>query len=1139
MKPLLISGLFSLAGAWPLAAALTVTGLGLVVPNPRTVPVLTVEVTLSEACKLSTFTVADVKLTRDSVSVPLTAALTVTSNSPTQYRLNGLGGFTGAEGFYQLTVNGTNIQDLAGTNGTGSAAVTWVTDYTIAIYENNAPVVFPTTAPVVDATAFVNRSIFSVSTSVLYDMQSVLFYTNTGSGVMTGIPGFRFDYVTNFNGLSNGVRLTASAFVNQGSISADTSLQVFATNIISSGELHASAGGIIRLNGNPGFPGVTNGSVVDVSRSAIRTGASPEFGFGLGSIFGNFYQNEEGVTDRYWGEGTNNSLRSGAAAMPLSFGNFNVPFTFSPSHMVLENAGTGTNTVSVPGFGFGFGIRSDFGAFVYTNQPTPSNRIVQVVFVPTNNIDTNFSTSVRFDTDFGITDAAVAIVEFQSVDFDIVFQRFTTNFIYFLDSSAQETNLTLLRNFFTNTRRPSNYDITRASPYSSDWQLFTVPTNAAFTPELIYNPATYRSNRVNVLYAGYSAQIGQASTNGGFGFGLPTPPIVIEPTNMAGRVEIVADTVNLDQTRVRTESLFSVRTRNLLSNQVALVDAPFLIYDIATREPEMIITNLAPPSVRRLSGQLSAWSGVWTNFETTVTPSPTNVLVFVTNTTEIRFHVLILDNVLQTIRPTVVHEFSAHADNLVIGDFLRIGKTLLLDATNLHITSGIQLPPGYNWAASNIQRVVNLTNDGSILIPQTGFFESVRSNCPPGSICPPQPYDNFVNNGFISAAGLFIRASNFVNQGSPLAANGGVIQANSGLFSLKATCASLSNSTFIGSGDVEIFAGKLTNRHGLLLAGSNSPGALILSVTNVLTDGGTDADNRWFSSAGFRFLTRPAAGDLLGTRLESRITRNSGDSYHYWPAGDFGATTNGFTNNLALGRLVLNGIGNNSLFRFFGTATSNALYVDYLDLQNSATNYDTALSIAPNLVIYFANASVPPAKLNGRHGGRLRWVSTYAGPNSFTNIFYASTMQTYTFNLPLAQATDFDSDGDNIANFDDPEPFFVADQIMLQTTNSMTELMLLWNGLANLHPPPFITNYVEINTNGLGMEAWQPFLSLTYAFPATNLAPVSVTISLVGPVPPVFEPVPLSVTNFLPVLPGNDATFRVRIDPLQPPLPDP
>ena len=127
---------------------------------------------------------------------------------------------------------------------------------------------------------------------------------------------------------------------------------------------------------------------------------------------------------------------------------------------------------------------------------------------------------------------------------------------------------------------------------------------------------------------------------------------------------------------------------------------------------------------------------------------------------------------------------------------------------------------------------------------------------------------------------------------------------------------------------------------------------------------------------------------------------------HYWPARDFGATTNGFTNNLALGRLVLNGVGNNSLFRFFGTGTSNALYVDYLDLQNSATNNDTALSIAPNLVIYFANASVPPAKLNGRHGGRLRWVSTYAGPNSFTNIFYASTMQTYTFNLPLAQATE-------------------------------------------------------------------------------------------------------------------------------------
>src|SRR5262249_13267336 len=138
----------------------------------------------------------------------------------------------------------------------------------------------------------------------------------------------------------------------------------------------------------------------------------------------------------------------------------------------------------------------------------------------------------------------------------------------------------------------------------------------------------------------------------------------------------------------------------------------------------------------------------------------------------------------------------------------------------------------------------------------------------------------------------------------------------------------------------------------------------------------------------------------------------------------------GFTNNLALGRLILDG-AEFSLFTFSGAGTNSALYVDFLDLRNNATNYDTALQINPGLTIYFANASVPPPKLDARAVGRLRWASGFAGPNSSTNIFYPAYNKTYTFNVALAQSKDLDSDADGIVNADDPTPIYTADDAAL------------------------------------------------------------------------------------------------------------
>src|ERR1039458_1617180 len=116
----------------------------------------------------------------------------------------------------------------------------------------------------------------------------------------------------------------------------------------------------------------------------------------------------------------------------------------------------------------------------------------------------------------------------------------------------------------------------------------------------------------------------------------------------------------------------------------------------------------------------------------------------------------------------------------------------------------------------------------------------------------------------------------------------------------------------------------------------------------------------------------------------------------------------------------LDAVGANSSFKFNGTGVSNALYVDDLNLLDSATNFNgsqvSALNISANMVIYYAQAMVNGAsvaeKLNHLNGNHLRWVAAYAGHFSSTNIVYPDGT-TNTFNAALAQSSDIDSDGNS------------------------------------------------------------------------------------------------------------------------------
>jgi hypothetical protein len=180
------------------------------------------------------------------------------------------------------------------------------------------------------------------------------------------------------------------------------------------------------------------------------------------------------------------------------------------------------------------------------------------------------------------------------------------------------------------------------------------------------------------------------------------------------------------------------------------------------------------------------------------------------------------------------------------------------------------------------------------------------------------------------------------------------------------------------------------------------------------------------------------------------------------------------------------------VFRFDGATTSNALYVDDLELRDYATNFNGsqvyALDIGPNMVIYYAQAMVNGVsvaeKLNGLNGNRLRWVAAYAGHFSSTNIVYPNGTTNGPFNAALAQSTTIDSNGNGIPNGSDPTPFFVSSQVnftLTLTNRPPLSVRLQWATI------PLATNYIYYKTNLLSTN-WLPLTTFNNYYYGANVA---------------------------------------------------
>jgi hypothetical protein len=877
-----------------------------------------------------------------------------------------------------------------------------------AFINNNVLIYPPGVPPMIDATNFINNSAFIDNTFnslfvTPYATANTVNYTNFG--VLGALQGFRFD---TFN--TRTARYT------------------------SAGNLHNEVGAIINCGGTNNGPYFTTnigfflffsgyGAVClaeatnIINRGTIEMGPDSLLslkgqnislagglvnmeGFETGDLFG-----FAGTFDGYWGVGQSSRYN------PM--GSFGTSSAFSPTHWITNRYYSDMETsLALP-------LANAFLNEVYLG---PSNYLYQVVYLQ--NMDPSISNNVYFP--------GLPIVEWVWPSTNIITGIAQTNYLYLEDNMIGITNLVVVTNGaappntgYAWTYIPTNYSFFRMSgPFG-----LGTPTTPGL-PFGIIGPNTNWSTE----YTAYEA--------------LFEPLTVIVPdvagqnyTNMPGRIEITAEK-QLDLRSSRISGLNYLRltaTNNFTRDPSTRIVTAIADYNLGVTNATMTVSNLLAPTCPRLNGWVDLFSTRWTNIDSQN----------ITNT----YFVTMVDSRLSSSSSSALLNLTLHAPtSVIISDVLNVLSNLTIDTYNVTITTNgpgaltpvgqLNFPPGKAVDAKAFPRLRTLTNYGILSAQNSATFGA-----------PAQPLWHFVNRGSALAGGWSIWATNFENTG--------LIDGGAGPIKVTATSAVLSNGVFNAPyNDITIAAGSLLISNQVLNAGHR----LTVWATNSLTDGGPDNGSIWTAGVlGFSLPFEPPIASLLGTTITDTAPAWASVN-NQWAGQDRGPSLAGYSNNAALGRLILDG-GLNSSFVFTGPATTNALYVDYLEFRDNMANFDGSGNLAnlyfgPGMKLYYAQLIINGVswaeKLNHKNGGGLNWVAAYAGAFSSTNMVYPDGT-TNRLNLALVQSCDLDSNGNGIPNCQDPAPVFVPSEVSLAavfTNAPQRAVVLSWNSI------PFATNSV-------------------------------------------------------------------------------
>ncbi|MGD0744878.1 MAG: hypothetical protein ABSA45_06955 [Verrucomicrobiota bacterium] len=917
-------------------------------------------------------------------------------------------GWLGAKSWALLLPLGLTLSPLA------------VTGQTLSTYTNLGNIIFlgPSVIgntvpfpPNIDATNFVNKGLVEILVAPLpYATSHTLNFTNTGE--MLGAIGWEFDY----GPLSSGGRGMAASFYNGNYNPSSTPvsgliesvsgllpnpilsiftgyqgyLWVSATNIINKGYLAADAASEIKLAG-------TN---VDLSRSFVQIAPIP----GLGSFNGlpaitNFTP-DTAIYDEYWAQTNGSRIDSGA----IWNGTFaaSAPFTATaPCALTILGNQIAFNPTKADSMSYPVGLLSLTVTNMdgsTTNVLIATNVIYQAAFV--NVTDPNITGTI------GFTPSTTLSNNFQTVS--VEFQSSFGNTLFVIDTLASDPGRGLLANSVISpaalcsgkTYRPTNYIVSRVL-------IGAIGTPGAGVPATNFFYQTGWSNRVvTAPSAAYSCFVDNEASEPPSNPGDPTS-VASSVTNLPGRIRISSANLNLNNTQIRAEGEVVVQTDHLVSSQNASVDCENLSYNLGSTNGRLHVANLALPSLPRFRGTVSMWSAVWSNTASVVTtnyminPDGSVTNAFLTNTVQIGLAATLVDaGQLVGEVPVTVFDLLLHStnnvgstNNIILDDTMSVVESFYLDAQSFTLNGSLAFPgispinpvsetpfvamPIQNWVYTMAPALRYFTNNGSLAIANDAHFGDDG----------PTNYLEFVNNGIITAGAQTIDTAD-------LQINNGVSEATISDFSVTAGTAIFSNALISAAGDIDISANTLLIDPSVLSAN----GMLNFTVTTNLSDGGIGSGNAFSCQNGFNLWVKPRTGDLWGTTITSTAWVMD-EVDHFWAGEDRGLSGGGFTNNAALGGLVLSPQGFSApyypLFFFSGMGvTSNGLYVGTLDLTQLGANITNMIEIDPGLTIYYAHALIdagaislgtnasPEIYLDGRQfppgtGGYLRYVKNF------------------------------------------------------------------------------------------------------------------------------------------------------------------
>ncbi|MEJ5238564.1 MAG: hypothetical protein WHT82_09395 [Limisphaera sp.] len=846
----------------------------------------------------------------------------------------------------------------------------------------------PEPLPMIDARRVVNLGILGLTNNLLpgpIEFQNALYYTNRNQWRVS--PGFRFD---TFDPSRNPQRRMAAVFHNEGllhpnaaEVATDFWLLVQATNIINRGRLEIGPYGQINLTGD----------ALDLRGGELR-----------------FQGTYEAAYDIHWGIGTN-MIVSRFSETPL----------VSPTHQVQGYAGAFLTQVVLP---------PGYASHVRINQFAPG-LLVEAVYV--------YNGCCGLDTEVRIHPlTGVRYIRWRHVSIDPITHLAVTNELYLTDTLTPSsynfslTGGTLLTPSVNplGAFRPFNFSLTTVQPPG-------FATADVIDPG-VFDPAVYTMG----------TSLFVAATNAGYRGLVPSAVVIPTETevgsafsNVMGRLELVArGALDLRDARIVAPSFLLLQaTNHFVGASNASISAPYSIIRLGSTNGLLEVRQLQVPRLPKLVGDVRAWSGLWTNITPQGVPIEYRVLI-VSNYFQPDPEPMIQDLELRSPRPP--HEVR-------VADKLNVFRSALIEAERLTLTTNEPpgrivppwLVPPYHpvgelnllsntvaWAES-FPRLRYLTNHGNITISNAASWIGLRRPpWYPGTT--QEPYEAVINQGRVDAQSLEIWSRHLENDGQFLSLYG-PLRIRADRMRLGSTDSNLWGRVETLLGDVELVAGELLVTNQMVLAGRR----LVLAGTNYLGDAET-TNNVFVARDGLTLMTRPAAGDLRGTTI-TNLAAAYAQNVTVWAGEDRGPDPQGFTNNVAIGRLVLDG-QYASVFRFQGPGLSNALYVDQLILLNHATNElnnaFAALEIAPNFVIYYADLWVAGQRLaepvdSSRYNqGRLRWVPAYAGG------FYGSTNLPgpggqIRINTALRESRERDSDGDGLENFWDPIPIVIPDAV--------------------------------------------------------------------------------------------------------------